>query len=111
MDGLMTDGSHHGSNPPCVLTPQEAPEAELMKTQWGEVWTHLLLLLLGFLHVSWAQSSCTGPPGIPGIPGVPGVPGSDGQPGTPGIKGEKGTVHFGDKNVAGHDLPLLSPKS
>lgn len=70
-----------------------------MKTQWGEVSTPLFLLLLGWLHVSWAQSSCTGPPGIPGIPGVPGVPGSDGKPGTPGIKGEKGTVHFGDTQM------------
>lgn len=66
-----------------------------MKTWWGKVLTPPLLLLLGLLHVSWAQSSCTGPPGIPGIPGIPGVPGSDGQPGTPGVKGEKGTAHFG----------------
>lgn len=67
-----------------------------MKTWWHKVSTPLLLLLLGLLHVSWAQSSCTGPPAIPGIPGIPGVPGSDGQPGTLGIKGEKGTVYFGN---------------
>ncbi|XP_029395985.1 complement C1q subcomponent subunit B isoform X2 [Mus pahari] len=79
-----------------------------MKKQWGEIWTPLLLLLLGLLHVSQAQSSCTGPPGIPGIPGVPGVPGSDGQPGTPGIKGEKGLPglagdhgEFGEKGDPG----------
>lgn len=79
-----------------------------MKTWWGEVSTPLLLLLLGLLHVSWGQSSCTGPAGIPGIPGIPGVPGSDGQPGTPGIKGEKGLPglagdhgEFGEKGDPG----------
>lgn len=79
-----------------------------MKTQWGKVSVPLPLLLLGLLHVSWAQSSCTGPPAIPGIPGIPGVPGSDGQPGTQGIKGEKGLPglagdhgEFGEKGDPG----------
>ncbi|XP_008846789.1 complement C1q subcomponent subunit B [Nannospalax galili] len=79
-----------------------------MKTQWGKVSTLLPLLFLGFLHISWAQSSCTGPPAIPGIPGIPGVHGSDGQPGTQGIKGEKGLPglagdhgEFGEKGDPG----------
>ncbi|XP_041508470.1 complement C1q subcomponent subunit B [Microtus oregoni] len=79
-----------------------------MKTWWHRVSTPLLLLLLGLLHVSWAQSSCNGPPAIPGIPGIPGVPGSDGQPGTLGIKGEKGFPglagdhgEFGEKGEPG----------
>ncbi|XP_077007029.1 complement C1q subcomponent subunit B [Tamandua tetradactyla] len=77
----------------------------MMKTLWGNV---PLLLLLGLLDASWAQSSCTGPAAIPGIPGIPGKPGSDGQPGTPGIKGEKGLPglagdhgEFGEKGDPG----------
>ncbi|OBS60548.1 hypothetical protein A6R68_08315 [Neotoma lepida] len=102
---LLSGLEHHRTFGLCT---QEAPEVELMKTWWDKVSTLLLLLLLGLLHVSWAQSSCTGPPAIPGIPGIPGVPGSDGQPGTPGIKGEKGLPglagdhgEFGEKGDPG----------
>lgn len=78
-----------------------------MEMWWDKVSTLLLLLLLGSIYVSWAQSSCTGPPAIPGIPGIPGVPGSDGQPGTPGIKGDKGTAHLGNTLM----LLVMAPSS
>ncbi|XP_016070069.1 PREDICTED: complement C1q subcomponent subunit B [Miniopterus natalensis] len=79
-----------------------------MKNPRGGLRALLLLLLLGLLDVSQAQSTCTGHAAIPGTPGIPGVPGSDGKPGTPGTKGEKGLPglagdhgEFGEKGDPG----------
>ncbi len=49
-----------------------------------------VLLLMEFMLLAAAQSSCPAYAGVPGTPGHNGSPGRDGRDGFPGPKGEKG---------------------
>ncbi|XP_043109112.1 hexose-binding lectin 4 [Puntigrus tetrazona] len=59
------------------------------------------LLLMEFILLAAAQSSCPAYAGVPGTPGHNGSPGRDGRDGFPGPKGEKGDPGVGAQGPPG----------